>query len=200
MFTPRRSAQHTGLPIHRSLHCGRRSGRKLCGCNQSHLVGRALAIADDVITRHQRVSRPTNSARNASLRGRPCRTILQSGRAGEPAGGPHRGHAVGERTRALAEQSKPCRRFVKRCRRCPARTKLAKLAADLPGLWQASTTSYKDRKRLQRTLTVDITVLPKTTAARTGSGINRYAAGSDEVSVARFTPELSSAARRRQWK
>ncbi|AII10895.1 hypothetical protein EP51_42905 (plasmid) [Rhodococcus opacus] len=77
---------------------------------------------------------------------------------------------------------------------------MAKLAADLPGLWQASTTSYKDRKRLQRTLTVDITVLPKTTAARTGSGINRYAAGSDEVSVARFTPELSSAARRRQWK
>ena len=31
----------------------------------------------------------------------------------------------------------------------------------LPGLWRASTTSNKDRKRLLRTLIADVTLLPE---------------------------------------
>jgi transposase len=42
----------------------------------------------------------------------------------------------------------------------PTRAQLEALAADLPGLWHAATTSHKDRKRLLRTLIADITLLP----------------------------------------
>ena len=47
-----------------------------------------------------------------------------------------------------------------RCRRCPAGDDLEKLAADLPALWNAPTTSARDGKRLLRTLIADVTVLP----------------------------------------
>jgi excisionase family DNA binding protein len=40
----------------------------------------------------------------------------------------------------------------------PPRAELETLASDLPGLWHASTTSDKDRKRLLRALVADVTV------------------------------------------
>ena len=43
----------------------------------------------------------------------------------------------------------------------PNRAGLEKLAADLPALWHAPTTSAKDRKRLLRTLIADVTMLPE---------------------------------------
>ena len=43
----------------------------------------------------------------------------------------------------------------------PSRDDLEKLAADLPALWNAPTTSARDRKRLLRTLIADVTVLPE---------------------------------------
>ena len=41
----------------------------------------------------------------------------------------------------------------------PPRADLEALAADLPSLWHASTTSPKDRKRLLRTLVADVTLI-----------------------------------------
>src|SRR5467141_2911056 len=38
----------------------------------------------------------------------------------------------------------------------PPRAELEALASDLPGLWNAATTSNKDRKRLLRTLVADV--------------------------------------------
>ena len=40
----------------------------------------------------------------------------------------------------------------------PPRAELEALATDLPALWNASTTSAKDRKRLMRTLVADVTL------------------------------------------
>src|SRR6266545_2112675 len=44
----------------------------------------------------------------------------------------------------------------------PSRADLERLAANLPELWHALTTSQKDRKRLLRTLVSDVTLLPET--------------------------------------
>ena len=48
----------------------------------------------------------------------------------------------------------------------PSRDDLEKLAADLPALWNAPTTSARDRKRLLRTLIADVTVLPEPDQAK----------------------------------
>src|SRR3989442_3968701 len=52
----------------------------------------------------------------------------------------------------------------------PPRADLEALAADLPRLWNASTTSPKDRKRLLRTLIADVTLIsaPTRDARRAG--------------------------------
>jgi excisionase family DNA binding protein len=70
----------------------------------------------------------------------------------------------------------------------PSRAELEKLAADLPGLWQAPTTSNKDRKRLLRTLIADITLLPETDPARARIGIRWHTGAADELVVDRPLP------------
>ena len=60
-----------------------------------------------------------------------------------------------------------------------------KLAADLPGLWHAPTTSNKDRKRLLRTVIADITVLPEPERSQVRIGIRWHTGVSDELQVAR---------------
>jgi DNA invertase Pin-like site-specific DNA recombinase len=67
----------------------------------------------------------------------------------------------------------------------PTRTDLERLAADLPGLRQAETTSNKDRKRLLRTLIADITVLPEPDHAMARIGIRWHTGATDELAVAR---------------
>jgi hypothetical protein len=62
---------------------------------------------------------------------------------------------------------------------------LEKLAADLPGLWHASTTSNKDRKRLLRTLIADVTLLPEPDRDAARIGIRWRTGASDELRVAR---------------
>ena len=52
----------------------------------------------------------------------------------------------------------------------PDRASLEKLAAGLPALWHAPTTTARDRKRLLHTLIAHVTLLPKPTGARPGSG------------------------------
>ena len=67
----------------------------------------------------------------------------------------------------------------------PGRSELEKLAADLPGLWHASTTSNKDRKRLLRTLIADITLLPEPDQHKARIGIRWHTGATDEIAVAR---------------
>ncbi len=67
----------------------------------------------------------------------------------------------------------------------PGRSELEKLAADLPGLWHASTTSHKDRKRLLRTVIADITLLPEPDQHKARIGIRWHTGATDEIAVAR---------------
>ena len=66
-------------------------------------------------------------------------------------------------------------------------------AADLPALWNAPTTSAKDRKRLLRTLIADVTVLPAPTAAK-HNGIRWHTGATNELTIDR--PAHSGTARR----
>jgi len=67
----------------------------------------------------------------------------------------------------------------------PGRAELEKLAADLPGLWNAPTTSNKDRKRLLRTVIADITLLPEPEHGQSRIGIRWHTGVSDELRVPR---------------
>ena len=67
----------------------------------------------------------------------------------------------------------------------PTRTDLEQLTSDLPRLWEAETTSNKDRKRLMRTLIADITLLPEPDHAMTRIGIRWHTGATDELRVAR---------------
>jgi DNA invertase Pin-like site-specific DNA recombinase len=70
----------------------------------------------------------------------------------------------------------------------PTRVELQALAADLPGLWQAPTTSNKDRKRLLRTLIADLTLLPETDPATARIGLRWHTGSTDELLVTRPLP------------
>ena len=67
----------------------------------------------------------------------------------------------------------------------PSRAELEKLAADLPALWHAPTTSSKDRKRLLRTLVADVTLLPEPDPGKARIGIRWHTGATDELTVAR---------------
>jgi len=76
----------------------------------------------------------------------------------------------------------------------PSRDDLEKLAADLPGLWNAPTTSARDRKRLLRTLIADVTVLPGPDRGKARIGIRWHTGATDELTIDR--PAHSGTARR----
>src|SRR5215472_2154693 len=65
----------------------------------------------------------------------------------------------------------------------PSRAELEKLAADLPALWNAPTTSARDRKRLLRTLIADVTLLPEPDHGKVRIGI-RWHTGAADVLIA----------------
>ena len=67
----------------------------------------------------------------------------------------------------------------------PGRDDLEKLAADLPALWHAATTSNKDRKRLLRTLIADVTLLPETDRSKARIGIRWHTGTTDQITAAR---------------
>jgi DNA invertase Pin-like site-specific DNA recombinase len=67
----------------------------------------------------------------------------------------------------------------------PTRAELEQLTADLPRLWEAETTSNKDRKRLLRTLIADITLLPEPDHAIARIGVRWHTGATDELRVAR---------------
>ena len=67
----------------------------------------------------------------------------------------------------------------------PGRDDLEKLAADLPALWNAPTTSARDRKRLLRTLIADVTVLPEPDRGKARIGIRWHTGATDELTIGR---------------
>src|SRR6266705_771909 len=149
----------------------------------------ALAAADEVADRHQRVSRAAELAVE--------RARYEADRAERSF------HAVEPENRlvartlearweaklavlAEAEQSLEAARDI--LPPLPGRADLEKLAADLPALWHAPTTSAKDRKRLLRTLIADVTMLPEPDRSKVRIGIRWHTGAVDEHLLARPLP------------
>ena len=76
----------------------------------------------------------------------------------------------------------------------PPRAELEALASDLPTLWNASTTSAKDRKRLLRTLVADVTLTSQVAGNDVCVGI-RWRSGASEQIVTRRPPRQYEAVR-----
>jgi len=70
----------------------------------------------------------------------------------------------------------------------PARPELQALLTDVPGLWSASSTTARDRKRLLRTLIADITLLPEPGPDKLAIGIRWHTGATDEVITERPLP------------
>lgn len=71
----------------------------------------------------------------------------------------------------------------------PPRAELEVLAADLPALWAAPSTSDKDRKRLLRTLVADVTLTSQSDGDELRIGI-RWRSGASELITTRRPPPL----------
>jgi len=67
----------------------------------------------------------------------------------------------------------------------PARADLEALIANLPALFDADSTTPKDRKRLLRTLIADVTLLPETDKTTARIGISWHTGAAEEISTAR---------------
>ena len=149
-------------------------------------VALALAAADEVAGRHQRVSRAAElaveraryDADRAERAFCACepenRLVARSLEARWEA-----------RLAALAEAEQALEAARESLPPLPGRAELEKLAADLPALWHAPATSSKDRKRLLRTLIADVTLLPEPDQAKVRIGIRWHTGATDELCVAR---------------
>src|SRR5271157_453542 len=158
-------------------------------------VALALAAADEVAGRHQRVSRAAelaverarydaDRAERAFSQVEPeNRLVARSLEARWEA-----------RLTALAEAEQALQAATESLPPLPSRADLEKLAADLPGLWHAPATGNKDRKRLLRTLIADITLLPEQQPGQVRIGIRWHTGATDELVTGR--PIHSGTARR----
>ena len=147
-------------------------------------VALALSAADEVAGRHQRASRAAelaverarydaDRAERAFCQVEPeNRLVARSLEARWEA-----------RLAALAEAEQALQAARDTLPPLPSRDDLEKLAADLPALWNAPTTSARDRKRLLRTLIADVTVLPEPDQAKVRIGI-RWHTGATDVLIA----------------
>jgi len=146
----------------------------------------ALAAADEVTDRHQRVGR---AAQLAVERARyEAHRAERAFHAVEP---DNRLVARSLETRwetklaSLLEAEQTLEGARDTLPPLPGRPELEILAADLPGLWHAPTTSNKDRKRLLRTVIADITLLPEPDHGHARIGIRWHTGASDELRVPR---------------
>jgi excisionase family DNA binding protein len=67
----------------------------------------------------------------------------------------------------------------------PDRATLQTLVTDMPRLFNADTTTAKDRKRLLRTLIADVTILPEHDPAHARIGIRWHTGATDEITITR---------------
>jgi len=149
-------------------------------------VALALSAADEVAGRHQRTGRAAELAAE--------RARFEADRAERAF------HHVEPENRlvarslearweaklaALAEAEQALQAAKDTLPPLPSRADLERLAADLPGLWHADTTSAKDRKRLLRTLIADVTLLPEPDRRRVRIGIRWHTGATDELVVDR---------------
>jgi len=149
-------------------------------------VALALAAADEVTGRHQRISRAAELAveRARYEADRAERALL----AVEP-----ENRLVARSLEArweaklttLTEAEQALEAATATLPPLPSRADLEKLAADLPRLWHAPATSNKDRKRLLRTLIADVTLLPEPDRSKVRIGVRWHTGATDELSVAR---------------
>ncbi len=72
----------------------------------------------------------------------------------------------------------------------PPRAELEALASDLPALWNASTTSAKDRKRLMRTLVADVTLTCQLGGDEVSIGIRWRSGASEHIVTHRPPPQF----------
>ena len=149
-------------------------------------IALALAAADQVADRHRRVSRAVELAVE-----RARYDADRADRAFHAVEPDNRLVARNLETRweaklaALAEAEQALAATRDTLPTLPGRAELDKLAADLPGLWHAPTTSNKDRKRLLRTVIADITLLPEPDLHKARIGIRWHTGASDELRVDR---------------
>jgi excisionase family DNA binding protein len=149
-------------------------------------IALALAAADEVSGRRQRVSRAAElaveRARYEADRAERAfhqvepenRLVARSLEARWEA-----------RLAALAEAEQALEATQDALPPAPGRAELETLAADLPALWHAPTTSAKDRKRLLRTLIADVTVLPEPDRSKVRIGIRWHTGAADELVAGR---------------
>ena len=149
-------------------------------------VALALSAADEVTGRHQRTSRAAELAVE--------RARFDADRAERSF------HAVEPENRlvarslearwearlaALTEAEQALEAARDTLPPLPSRAELEKLAADLPALWNAPTTSAKDRKRLLRTLIADVTLLPEQRPDQVRIGIRWHTGATSELTADR---------------
>ena len=149
-------------------------------------IALALCAADEVADRHQRVSRAAQLAVD--------RARYEADRAERAFHACEPENRLVARTlearwetklAAAAEAQAALQAAQHTLPPLPSRADLERLAADLPDLWHAPTTSNKDRKRLLRTLTADITLLPQTRPDQVRIGIRWQTGATDELAAVR---------------
>jgi hypothetical protein len=152
-------------------------------------IGMALAAADEVVQRHTRTHRAAELAvqgaryeadraerafSNVEPENRLVARTLESRWEAKLAA-----LAEAEAALATAKATKPP---------LPATNSLQALAADLPRLWHADTTSPRDRKRLLRTLIADVTLLPQPDPHTIQVGVRWHTGATDRLTIPRPGP------------
>ncbi len=149
-------------------------------------VALALASADEVAGRHQRVSRAAELAVE--------RARYEADRAERAFSAVEPENRLVARTlearweaklAAVAEAEQALETARDALPPLPSRAELEKIAADLPALWHAPATSARDRNRLLRTLIADVTLLPGPDPGMVRIGIRWHTGATDELRVGR---------------
>ncbi|MFZ3470376.1 recombinase family protein [Streptomyces sp. 4.24] len=71
----------------------------------------------------------------------------------------------------------------------PDRARLEQLAADLPRLWHAPSTTNRDRKRLLRAVIADVTLMPDTGDGTVSIGVRWHTGATDLITTNRRRPD-----------
>lgn len=158
-------------------------------------IGMALAAADELVHRYSRTHRAAELAvqrarydsdraerafSNVEPENRLVARTLESRWETKLAA-----LAEAEAALATAQAAKPA---------LPATDALQALAADVPRLWHADTTSPRDRKRLLRSLIADVTILPEPDRHTVEVGVRWHTGATDTLTIARPGPGRTSAA------